>query len=384
MLVFIRFIILGVAAFVVSCGMLPGGGDDSESDAAADERYRSFCIDKAPADSQYFVTGVGVGKDVMAARQFALADIAQKLSSTVSVTTVATTRQLDDYESESFDQDVSIKSNVSVSNAVELCRDDRAPIEQVFVVYQLDKRPLVQKVYADILGSWSGEYAGVVNFKGPTILTGSRFASELQSKLVREGSEQVRTVVVDLQRQNNRWVLSVNDGATYGIDDRSFLSFISPNFGRTVKALDIDIASGQAPERPVEFRFARSVRLRNGDDFNFRIASRRNGYLSLFNIYEDGRIANLIENRPVSGQDVLHYPEGGSFTSLLLEDGRTTYDIYIGVLTETPILLSEFAKLTAEGGYLAGDEHYQFDQFLRWFDFVNPIGVSTLEARTEP
>lgn len=371
---------------VQSCGLLPEDTEESavSSETQPQQQYRSFCIDKTPRDTDHFVVGVGVGESLAKARQYALSEIAQKLSSRVSVTTKSTTRSIDDYESQSFDQDVSIESDVAIDNAVELCRDVDDPRGKVYVVYQLDKRPLVQKVYSDLTRQWQGNLPKTLHFKGPSILVNSHFISELREKLERDNSTLEKTVVIDLKRQNNRWVLSVNDSATYTVADRKFLSFIAPDFAGTVKALDIDIASGEAPRPPADFRFARSVRLKHGDDFSFRVASRRNGYFSLFNIYEDGRIANLLENRFIDTNSAFQYPDGGTFTSLVLEDGKTTYDVYIGVLTANPIVLSEFAKLESRGGFLAGDDYYQFDQFLRWFDFVDPIGVSTLEARTDP
>lgn len=377
-------LLVGIA-LLPSCGLLGSGSSESEvSSETQVPQYRSFCIDKTPRDSDHLVVGVGVGESLPKARQQAMSEIAQKLSSRVSVTTKSTTRAIDDYESETFDQDVSIETDVAIDDAVELCRDVDDPRGKVYVVYQLDKRPLVQKVYSDLAGRWQGDLPQTVHFKGPSMLVGSHFVSELREKLERQAGTQEKTVVIDLKRRNNRWVLSVNDSANYTVADRKFLSFIAPDFRGAVKALDIDIASGDAPRPPSDFRFARSVRLKHGDDFHFWIASRRSGYFSLFNIYEDGRIANLLENRFIQNGSALQYPEGGTFTSLVLEDGKSTYDVYIGVLTENPIVLSEFAKLENQGGFLAGDDYYQFDQFLRWFDFVDPIGVSTLEARTDP
>lgn len=379
-----RWILSGAS---LVAGMLLVACSSQPDEQPPPDRYRSFCSDQTPPDSQYFLTGVGVGPDVASARQIALADIAQKLSSNVQVTTRSSLRAVDDYESESFDQDVLISSDVAIDTAVELCRDVHDPDGKVYLVYQLDKRPLIQRVYSDLLESWRGVYPEAVEFKGPSILRDSRFIADLRSKLERAGEGGTsKTVVVDLRRQNNQWVLIINEGAVYTVADRHFLTLISPDFRGTVKALDIDVVSdaGGQPPVPEDFRFARSVRLRHGESFNFRIASRRSGYVSIFNVYEDGRIANLLENRFVTNNQAVVFPEGGAFTSLLLEDGKSTYDVYIGVLTDTPIMLSEFAKLEAHKGFLTGDQFYQFDQFLRWFDFVDPTGVATLEARTDP
>lgn len=378
---------LVAGVLLAACSSQPEEIVKPEEVAKPLDRYHSFCVDKVPADSQHFISGVGVGPNEASARQNALADIAQKLSSNVQVTTRSSVRAVDDYESESFDQDVLISSDVAIDSAVELCRDVHDPAGKVYLVYQLDKRPLVQRVHSDLLKSWRGAYPENVVFKGPSLLRDSRFFTDLRSRLERSGEGGTsQTVVVDLRRQNNQWVLFVNESAVYTVADRHFLTLISPDFRRTVKALDIDVVSDAGGRIPVpeDFRFARSVRLRHGENFNFRIASRRSGYVSIFNVYEDGRIANLLENRFLKDSQAVVIPEGGAFTSLLLEDGKSTYDVYIGVLTDTPIMLSEFAKLEARKGFLTGNQFYQFDQFLRWFDFVDPTGVATLEARTDP
>ncbi len=375
--------LIGVVS--TACSVFSGGDEEA---LVSTQPYQSHCTKHNKSGSPYFVYGVGVGADIASARNAALADIAGSLSSQISVQTTSTLSSVNDVESDSFKQNVDISSHVSIDDAVETCRDTGDPGGSVHLVFRLDKRPVVQKVYSDLITSWGGIHPNLVLMKGPSILIGSKFVAELKAKLERGNAGiDVQTVVLDLQRKNNTWVLSVGQNATYTIADRSFLTFIAPNFIREVKALDLSVLHadqmGSTELATEDFQFARSARLRHGDSFVFRASSRRNGYLSIFNVYEDGRIANLLENRSIAAGKSIQFPEGGTFTSLLLEDGKTTYDVYIAVLTEAPVLISQFGKLN-DDGFLTGKNSYQFDQFLRWYDFISPLGVATLEARTDP
>lgn len=88
-------------------------------------------------------------------------------------------------------------------------------------------------------------------------------------------------------------------------------------------------------------------RLNAGDHYFIKLNSNQAGYLSLFQVYEDGSTGVLVENHQVTDGDSIEFPDRNKYDGIeaLLSDGQETYDTNIALLCPTKIDTSRFERL---------------------------------------
>jgi len=105
--------------------------------------------------------------------------------------------------------------------------------------------------------------------------------------------------------------------------------------------------------------------LHNGDIFSFKIHSDKDGYITLFDVYANGIVTVIESNLKVFKGIVTNYPHEKSTLELragVLENETETFDLYIAVLSEKPLNLSQFTESSSE--IETERFHYNIDRLL--------------------
>ncbi len=119
-----------------------------------------------------------------------------------------------------------------------------------------------------------------------------------------------------------------------------------------------------------------------GQVISFTVVSRRIGYVSLFNVYENGEAFVIAANQVVEAQMPVVIPDpksGNELIAGLLIAGKPSIDLFVAVYSETRLDCSKIQHLgkTIE----KEEEHYKFSDLL---DMMGSYEFSTILIRTTP
>ena len=109
-----------------------------------------------------------------------------------------------------------------------------------------------------------------------------------------------------------------------------------------------------------------SNKLHNGDVFNFSIETKRDGYLTLFDVYANGIVTVIESNLKVYKNIQTTYPHKKSSLELragVLENEEETFDLYVAILADKPLNLSQFTESSDE--VETERFHYNIDKLLQ-------------------
>jgi len=119
--------------------------------------------------------------------------------------------------------------------------------------------------------------------------------------------------------------------------------------------------------------------LYDGDSFYFTFNSKKSGYITFIDVYENGVVTLLQESTPI--KKTLQIPSKKSenyFEAGLVEEGTNTYDLYVAIYSEKPLDMSRFMYASEE---LAESEvAYKFDELI---EFLNGYEYSNVLLRTK-
>lgn len=109
--------------------------------------------------------------------------------------------------------------------------------------------------------------------------------------------------------------------------------------------------------------------LKDGEPFDFTVRSKKDGYISIVSVYEDGTVSTLIKNIKVKKDKKRVVPSQDDpieLTAGLINPTKETYDLYIAIYSKKPLSLEQFATAHTE---LIEDEKYKnFDEFIEFLD----------------
>lgn len=118
--------------------------------------------------------------------------------------------------------------------------------------------------------------------------------------------------------------------------------------------------------------------LTDGDSFYFTLSSKKSGYITLLNVYENGITTLLQASTPI--KDTIQIPSKDSenyFEAGLVKDGVNTYDLYVAIYTKEPLNMSRFEYANED---LASNElAYKFDELI---GVLNEYEYSSIFIRT--
>ena len=167
-----------------------------------------------------------------------------------------------------------------------------------------------------------------------------------QSRLIKEANKLTSCdYPYQLNYSNNSWSLKYNN-TYFSLSKKNFDSFFN-----TINNQTITLSSKQS-----EYK--------EGEGFHLDFNIQKSGYLTLFNIYEDGRVGVIIENRRVQKSDKFLFPSLASkqeFYAALNMKGSDAKDMYVAILSGEKLNLSSYK---AQDIKLVDGNEYRFQDVI--------------------
>ncbi len=174
-----------------------------------------------------------------------------------------------------------------------------------------------------------------------------------------------RKVNFSLERKDGLWYIHYKD-IYQVLDDKDFYGFFT---------------STNNPSLSITTNKRNNI-LYDTDEFFFKVDSKEKGYVTIFTVYEDGTVAQLMSNIPVEKNKTANIPDK-EFESVLqaglIEEDKETFDLYVAVRTNEKQHFDQFARADEE---LIEDERYKnFDELIELMDETEYV---TLKLVTKP
>lgn len=334
-------------------------------------QYVSTCVvTRADSADQFVVRGYGQGDSFAQAKTEALRDIAERISVQVSGSSVSQSSLMNGEEGSHFQSTARIETSLQIAQAQQLCADQGDPTGRWHVVFEFDTRSPVQQLSAALNRQYQGR---PIRLQGNDWLLGSQLVNGLRAGLVHsEGAEAV-AVPVALRRQHDGWYLTAGDHQARLAADDLLDAMHFPGTAELALTLIRTVDRSSALEQ-----------LQEAEQFSLRVDSATGGYLSVFNIYADGRVSVLIPNEQIQQGAVAMLP-GGTLTyqAGLLERGKATRDVYLAVVTAERIQPGTLHLLRENRGPVTGEASYQLHQLFALLEDEQPA-VASMVVSTLP
>ncbi|MZR63752.1 LPP20 family lipoprotein [Alcanivorax sp. DP30] len=358
---------LVMALLLVNQSALAWFGKEKDDDKV----YASSCADSlAGVDGSVVVRGYGQGASFQQAKAEALKDISERISVQVTGKSVSTSQLNNGESSSSFQSSARIDTRLRIQQAVQVCSDNGDPSGDWHVVFEFDTRSAVQQLAATLNKSLAGNR---VRLEGNPYLLGSQLINELRAGLHVGHGQNAQPLSLSLKRQHGGWYLVAGDQQVRLSDDDIFQSMHFAGSSELILSLIKTADTGQQLDQ-----------LLVGDQFSLRVDSTLEGFLSIFNVYADGRVSVLAANQPIDEGGLKILP-GGSMTyeAGLLESGKTARDFYLAIVTDERIQSATLHHLRESHGMVEGESSYQLH---RLFDLLHDShpSVSSLVITTLP
>lgn len=395
-------LVIGAAALLIACAQAPDRPEPSPTGAAdgarpADPAPAGTGVDPPdwyaepyyPARGERILKGYGQGATAAAARMDALGDIGRQLGVTVRSVTEDVSMEWVEAQERVIQEAYHQKTRSEATHHLkdwDVLRSERHAGHH-FAQVRLDRRPAAV-VAAGRLSRRLPAGTGGVEWAGPDALTRGALVRDMERALRWDGTADRRIRVhLSLVRLDERWHLRVvpegGDGFHVPLDEPDFHSVFAWS------RLDGD-ALGLSLLPLGEARGYN--RLRHGDPFVFeaRVPDVDAGYLTVFNVYEDGRVSVLEENAPAA--EMVDIPEtaiqerGGAFVAQTLVGGAPTQDLYVAVLSMEVLATSEFQRMLENLPPVSGESAYRVHELVQWLarhqDAIQ--GVDVLSVHVQP
>jgi len=164
-----------------------------------------------------------------------------------------------------------------------------------------------------------------------------------------------------LKRTQKKWHLSTQN---------NYLAIPQDDFERLftqARGSSIALAASRSP-------------IKAGDSFYFIANSKKDGFVSLIDVYENGQVAVIQSNRQVYANDRIQLPGlGMSLQAGLFEAGKTTVDLYIALWSPEKLELERY--LQADESLVEGEQTFKFGELLK---LMEKVDFSTTLVRTNP
>jgi len=304
--------------------------------------YPLWFVDKTMTPhAKYELLGYGEGKSFSEAKANAKEEIAQSLLSVVDSSFTSSSNN-DKSVSKS---ELKVTTKLSLQNLKTLKQEQRGNLffvvlsyENLDLAYQIKKTLLVQRCQNEDVNSYMLE---TPLYKKISLALGCNFDFKLDRK---NGAWYIRY-------KENRFLLNDDDFEELFVDkgDKNF-----------------------------SFKANKKV-LKDGDSFYFTFKSKKSGYITFLDVYENGIVTllqpstHIINSLQIPSKNSKNYFEAG-----LVKDGVDTYDLYVAIFSEKPIDMSRFEYANED---LASSEvAYKFDELIQNLDNYN---YATILLRTK-
>ena len=302
------------------------------------------------------LTGYGDGLTMADAREMAFSTIAQQIEVKIE-SQIALVRQFEENELTTKSREVTqLRVNKSLKN-VKMVNQQQIG-GQYFVALQLDRRPA--KV---IIESKFKEQGYLIrDFVGSPAVVTSPLITSLSSDP--DGEK----LPVSLQRREREWYLAISD-ILQPVDDLNNVTNWDFNPSKTY---------------PIQLVGRNENRLKAGDRFKIELELPESAnYLTIINIYSDGRLSVPLDNQPVNSRQVVFPNESElSLEAAPLYPGQSDRDTYLALGSTEKIDTTSFRKSTDR--VISGEDAYVLDKFIQWLDHQRLESLSSLYVEIHP
>jgi hypothetical protein len=336
--------------------------------------YQSPCLQIALQNKNAaMLLGYGNGKSVGEAKQQALYDIANQIEVNVSGESRRSTQKNNHGVKSQFSQQIKTRASSLLTSVDIACSDTNDPSGQYHFALRYDQRELAD-IFTDKLieSFWQGK-PSKIEWQGPSVIVNSDFIKQINKHLIDKESSHQLSIQIKLFRKDNAWYLALNN-VIKRIQGNNFTQLL--NWGSLTTA-DINVSLQN------EFGKAISPQMLEGDEFRLLINAKQSGYISVFDIYEDGRVVKIRDN--MAFNKTLTLPEHqGSFSAGLLVPNQSTRDQYVFLITKDKLDSKAFRQLMVEEDSNQEQKNYTLNLFLFWLDRQGILASSTLLIETVP
>lgn len=347
--------------------------------AAAGESAAPAWYGTLRTEHRLILLGYGQGPSLKEAKANALNDIAQQIETRIQSETDI--RVASGAAGSATEASQSVRTYTSQRlEAAKRLQSEQTSAGQFFVAYSVDLRPRVEVITAALRQKWAGQLPSKIDWRGHQAIVSSEFVMDLDRRLTQKDfPAPVRQVNASLRRSQGQWLLVLNDHiARIGVNDLPSL------LNWKERGSDLLLAM-----KPLGKSRGRN-RLQAGDLFVFTIdAKAPGGYVTLFNVYPDGRVAVLEDSRKLSTSQQVpsreQQQEGQALEAYTVEPGKTAQDIFLAIRSSRALDTTRFQAIVGEHAEpVKGEGSYQLDRFLRWLDKQDVLAMSVLRVEVHP
>jgi len=120
---------------------------------------------------------------------------------------------------------------------------------------------------------------------------------------------------------------------------------------------------------------------REGEGFHLLLSAQKDGYISLFNVYEDGKVGLIFENEKISKKREIIFPSatsGQEFVATLNTPNEATKDLYFVIYSPKKVDLSYFEEQSSN---LVSKKEFRFNDVLK---LCEDKEFATIVLQTKP
>lgn len=171
-----------------------------------------------------------------------------------------------------------------------------------------------------------------------------------------------KSLGLELVRKDKQWYIKYKD-ILQKLDKKDFYTFF-----KTTKNRDLKFSLHK-----------KSNLLYDGEKFSFLVSSTKDGYVTIFDVYEDGTVSILAKNLKVERKKSLTFPNRDSQNILeasLLQSQKETFDMYIALFSKKKMLFDEFVDAYED---ILDEELYKnFDELIELLKDKNYSSIKVI------
>jgi hypothetical protein len=303
--------------------------------------------------NDYMLRAIGQGVNSAKAKLNALGKISGMIYTKVETSTTINSQELTspNIKQPRYSSDVKVQQSISSKYTLTgvrlICEDSKTDKGVVYALYEFDSRSLTEKIISQLVKGHEEDGYSHINWQGNTGIARSTVFQRVESSLLNPKGD-IAHFTLELTQVDGIWSLLVNR-VKYQLSPIDLADIISSIKGSdsdlSIKLIDKNLESKSSfiDKEP----FTMSVKCKGPAK-----------YMSVFNVYEDGRVAQLEDSKPCENRTM---PEIGIYQSGLLIPNEAAMDIYLVVRSDKPL---QFTTLI-DGQYVNGANSYSLDSLLR-------------------
>ncbi len=250
-------------------------------------------------------------------------------------------------------EDVASQISVVIDSKIEETQSaENNKYKKNFKVHSIQKTKVNLEDY-EIVEKIKKDNQFFVKIKYDNIPSLDKFASKTPytKEQIKNGIKKdfAKSLGLELVRKNRKWYIKYKN-ILQKLDKKDFYFFF-----KTTNRKDLKISL---------YNKRRNI-LHNGDEFSFLIKSAKSGYITIFDVYEDGTVSILAKNLKIDKKRKLIFPDEDSDSVLeasLLQNQKETFDMYVVLFTKKKRNFDEF--ISAYDDVVDEELYKNFDELI--------------------